>query len=197
MEDQLKLERILSYIHYTIDRKFILRIGTNCAIKTYVDSSFGLYSDGKSVTGLIIMIGRAPIFFKSSKQKIVTRSSTESELVGTSDSLSQILWTREYLMQHGLSLGPAIIYHDNQSAICLANKGRSTSERSRHIKVRNFFVSHYIKEGEVILEYLPTRDMIADILTKQLHGTLFARFANIILGNKNSTLSSIACSVNS
>ena len=32
-----------------------------------------------------------------SKQKIVTRSSTEAELVGISDALSQILWTREYL----------------------------------------------------------------------------------------------------
>ena len=39
------------------------------------------------------------------------------------------------------------------------------------------------------MEYLPTGDMIADILTKPLHGTLFARFANIILGNENSTLS--------
>ena len=79
------------YIIFTIERKLILRIGTRCAINTYVDSSFGLYADGKSVTGLIIMIGEAPIFFETSKQKIITRLSTESELVGISDSLSQNL----------------------------------------------------------------------------------------------------------
>ena len=77
--------------------------------RSYVDSSFGLYADGKSVTGVLIMISNAPIFVKSSKQKIVTKSSTESELVGISDALSQIVWTREYLLCHGLSLGPAIV----------------------------------------------------------------------------------------
>ena len=83
VEDQSMLERMLSYIYSTIEKKFILRIGADCTIKTYVDSSFGLYADGKSVT---IMLGPAPIFVKSSKQKIVTRSSTESELVGISDA---------------------------------------------------------------------------------------------------------------
>jgi hypothetical protein len=43
------------------------------------------------------MLGKATIYVKSGKQKIVTRSSTESELVGISDALSQVLWTREYL----------------------------------------------------------------------------------------------------
>ena len=63
-------------------------------------------------------------------------------MVGISDALSQVLWTREYLMYSGLALGPAVIFQDNQSAIYLAKKGRSTSERSRHIKIRYFFVSH-------------------------------------------------------
>ena len=90
------------------------------------------------------MIGNATVYVKSGKQKIVTRSSTEAELVGLSDALSQILWTREFLCNQGLRLGPAIVYQDNQSTICLANKGRSTSERIRHVKIRYFFIKHYI-----------------------------------------------------
>ena len=39
-----------------------------------------LYVDGKSVTGLIIMLGQAPIFVKSSKQKIVTMKRTWASL---------------------------------------------------------------------------------------------------------------------
>ena len=97
------------------------------------------------------MLGRATIYVKSSKQKIVTRSSTESELVGISDALSQILWTREYLLSSGFQIGAAIVYQDNMSTIFLANKGRSTSERSRHIKIRYFFVTHYINEHEIDL----------------------------------------------
>ena len=117
------------------------------------------------------------------KQKIVTRSSTESELVGISDALSQVLWTREYLLQAGLAIGPAIVYQDNQSDIFFATKSRSTSERSRHIKIRFFFVAHYIATNEIKIEYMPTGQMIADVLTKPL-GTLFKIFADKLTGNK-------------
>ena len=182
-EDERKLDRVLSYLLFSRSNKMILRIGPQSTIRAFVDASFGLYEDGKSVTGVAIMLGDATIYIKSGKQKIVTRSSTESELVGISDALSQVLWTREYLLSAGLNMGPAIIYQDNQSTLFLANRGRSTSERSRHIKIRYFFVQHYIEAGEIKLEYLPTGQMVADILTKPLHGTLFKAFANKLTGN--------------
>jgi hypothetical protein len=71
----------------------ILRIGPNLQLRAFVDASFGLYED---CIGVVIMLGDATINAKSGKQKIVSCSSTESELVGISDSLSQVLWTREY-----------------------------------------------------------------------------------------------------
>ena len=132
------------------------------------------------MTGIVLMLGDATRYVKSSKQKIVTRTSTESELVGISDALSQILWMREFLIRQGLSIGPAAVHQDNQSTIFLANKGRSTSERRRHIKIRYFFVAHYVEAKEIEIEYLPTADMIADILTKPLHGSLFLKFAAIM-----------------
>ena len=187
LEDEKKLDRILSYLLFTKDRKLLLRVGQDVQLVAYVDSSFGVYEDGKSVTGVVIMLGKATIYVKSGKQKIVTRSSTESELVGISDALSQILWTREFLLAQGLSVGPAIVYQDNLSTIFLANKGRSTSERSRHIKIRYFFVSHYIETKEIEVKYLPTGQMIADILTKPLHGALFATLNRALTGDTTTT----------
>ena len=181
-EDEEKLDRILGYLLGTKTQTLILRIGDSCEVRAYVDSSFGLYPDGKSITGAVIMLGNAPIFFKSSKQKIVTRSSTESELVGISDTLSQILWAREFLIAQGLRLGPAILFQDNMSTIFLANKGRSTSERTRHIKIRYFFITHYVDNKEIKIEYMPTTRMIADIFTKSLHGTLFKKLSAAITG---------------
>ena len=124
------------------------------------------------------MLGYATTYVKSGKRKIVARSFIVSELVGISDALSQVLWMREYLLSAGLEMGPAIIYQDNQST-------RSTSERSRHIKIRYFFVQHYIKAGEIKLQYLPTGRMVADILTKPLHGALFKIFADQLTGNSS------------
>ena len=128
------------------------------------------------------MIGNATIYVKSGKQKIVTKSSTVED-VGISDALSQVLWTREFLLYAGFNLGPAVMYQDNMSTIFLANKGRSTSEKSRHIKIRYFFVKHYIEAKEIVLQYLPTADMVADILTKALHGSLFFKLRGILTGN--------------
>ena len=178
VEDEKKLDRILSYLLFSRDDKFILRIGDHLQLNAYVDSSFGIYNDGKSVTGVAIMLGKATIYIKSGKQKIVTRSSTESELVGISDALSQVLWTREYLIAAGLDVGPAMIYQDNQSTIWLANKGRSTSERSRHIMSRSDISLYHITSS-----YLPTGDMVADVLTKSLHGQLFVKLTGLLTGN--------------
>ena len=78
---------------------------------------------------------------------------------------------------------PATVYQDNLSTIFHASKGRSTSERSRHIKIRHFFISHYIESKEVTLKHMPTAEMIADVLTKPLHGAMFTLLASIITGN--------------
>ena len=97
-EDERKLDRILGYVLHTQNQTMILRVGDTCEVRAYVDASHAIYPDGKSVTGICILIGGAPIYFKSGKQATVSRSSTESELIGVSDALSQILWTREFLL---------------------------------------------------------------------------------------------------
>ena len=181
-DDEKKLDRILSYLLYTQNLKMVLRIGASVTLNAFVDASFGTYNDMKSVTGVVIMIGGTTIYVKSGKQKILTRSSTEAELVGLSDALSQIIWVREFLIHQGLSVGSANVLQDNMSTICLANKGRSTSERTRHIKIRYFFITHYIDTHEIVLKHHSTQSMIADLFTKPLHGSLFLKFRQQLLG---------------
>ena len=94
-EDERKLDRILGYLKATAERITTLRIGDKLQLRAYIDASYAVYQDAKSVSGIVLMLGDAVIYVKSSEQKIVTRSSTESELVAISDSLSQVLWTRK------------------------------------------------------------------------------------------------------
>ena len=101
-DDLKKLERILSYPLHTKRQGMVLIIGQKIELKASVDASFGAYDDIELVTGMVLMIGNATVYVKSGMQKIVTRSSTEAELVGLSDALSQILWTREFLCNQGL-----------------------------------------------------------------------------------------------
>jgi hypothetical protein len=78
-------------------------------------------------------------------------------------------------------MDPAIVYQDNKSTLALAEKGRSTSERTRHINIRYFFIKNRISDGEVTCSYMPTGDMIADILTKPLQGDLFIKLRKQLL----------------
>ena len=89
------------------------------------------------------------------------------------------------MLSSGITIGPAILYQDNMFTIFLANKGKSTSERTRHIKIRNFFIHHYVKSNKILIMHMPTVDMIADIMTKPLHGGLFEKLSAALSGSKN------------
>ena len=112
----------------------------------------------------------------------MTKSSTESELVGMSDQVPQAIWSRNFLLAQGHAIGPVKIYQDNMSTIALAEKGRSTSSRTRHVAIRYFFVKDKVDQGEVEIEYLRTEDMRADMLTKPLQGELFRKMRAELMG---------------
>ena len=180
-DDQRKLERLIKYIRATKHLGIRLSADKCLAVMAYIDASFAPHTDMKSHTGAMITLGRGPYFTKSSVQKINTLSSSEAELVGLSEGMGQVLWTRNFLEAQGYKMGPAKVFEDNQSTIKLAENGESRSARTRHIAIRYFFIADRIKSGEISIEYLNTGDMIADILTKPLTGELFKKLRALLL----------------
>ena len=55
------------------------------------------------------------------------------------------------------------------------------TSRTRHIAIRFFFISDRINSKEIVVEYMKTQDMIADILTKPMQGALFRRLRSLLL----------------
>jgi hypothetical protein len=106
-------------------------------VRAYIDAAYGVHQEiGKSHTGCAIVIGDGgPVYNKSTKQKIVTKSSTEAELVGLSNTASQAIHMRNFVIVQGYDVGPVIIYQDNMSCMALMKRGGPCSDRSRHIKV--------------------------------------------------------------
>ena len=186
VQDEAKLDRMLAYLNAT--REMGIRLGGDgigpMTVTAYVDASYGVHWDFKSHTGCMISVTQGPVHVSSRKQGLTTKSSTEAELVGVSDALTQVIWTREFLLAQGYNLGPAVVKQDNQSTMVLANKGRSTSSKTRHIGIRYFWVNDRIVSGDVVLEYLATEDMAADILTKPLQGILFRKMRTLLLNSR-------------
>lgn len=180
-EDENKLMRVLKYLNGT--RELVLRLSSveGILVSTFIDAAFAVHGDGKGHTGQIILIGKGAVYFRSSKQKLVAKSSTEAELIAISDGLLQVIWTRNFLEAQGYKMDPATLHQDNKSTIILAEKGRSVSGRTRHVSVRYFFVKDRIDSNEVRIVHTGTEDMVADFFTKPLMGALFKKHRAMIL----------------
>ena len=131
-DDLAKLHRVLGYVKKTRDRGIVLRVGDSISVEAYIDAAYGVHtSSGKSHTGCAIVLGSGPVFVKSTKQKIVSKSSTEAELIALSDSASQAIWIANFINAQGYDVGPVVLHQDNMSCMALVKRGSPASERSR------------------------------------------------------------------
>ena len=73
------------------------------------------------------MMGKGAITNITTKQKLITKSSTEAELVATNDVMPQLLWTRYFLEAQGYGVRVNKLYQDNMSAILLEKNGKWSS----------------------------------------------------------------------
>lgn len=134
-DDLQKLSRLVKYVRATKRHGVILRIGSEgIRVEVLIDAAYIVHMDGKSHTGSCVVVGDVgAVHCKSTKQKIVIKSSTEAELVGLSDSANQGLHVRNFIIGQGYEQQPVTIFQDNMSCMALMKKGRSSAERTRHI----------------------------------------------------------------
>ena len=182
-----KLLHVLKYLNGTKDKHLILSADKDMKIKAYVDASWGTHVDGKSHTGIYVTIGTGPIICKSVKQRSVALSSTESELIGLTDSYPSISWLRSFLIHQGYKMDHATIYQDNNGVLELIKNGSGISSNTRHFPIKYFAITEKINNNEIKLVKCDTLDMYADILTKPLQGALFRKLRELTMTGNNYT----------
>ena len=181
--DWMKLTRLIKYLKCTKDDILTLSAEDLRIIKWYVDASFAVHPDFKSHSGGIMTFGQGAVQVMSRKQKLNTRSSTESELVAADDHASLILWTKLFMEEQGYDIDKNILYQDNKSAILLEVNGKKSSgKRTRALNIRYFFLTNQVEKGNLSIEYCPTDEMIGDFMTKPLQGIKFKKFADAVMG---------------
>jgi hypothetical protein len=87
----------LKYLDSTVNMLLVLAADNTGKIWWWVDASYAVHVDMKSHTGGTLSLGKGSIYSTSSKQKLVTRSSTEAEVVGVHDLMPQLIWTAHFL----------------------------------------------------------------------------------------------------
>ena len=144
-DDWMKLKRLLTYLKGSLGLGRIIRANDLNVLYAWVVASFAVHQDMRGHTGGVMSFGKGIIIHKSLKQKINTKSSTETELVGASEFLPWLLWSKRFLEMQGYHVKELIFYQDNESAIKMELNGqRSYSDRSRHIKF--FFIKDVIDQ---------------------------------------------------
>ena len=63
---------------------------------------------------------------------------------------------------------PTTLRMDNQSAMAIA-KNPQFHDRTKHIEVRYHYLRDKVEAEELDLEYIPTGEQVADVLTKALN----------------------------
>lgn len=141
IDNHKKVGRVIKYLRGTIDLPLKLQGDGSGAIKWYVDALYAVHTDMKGHTSGTLSLGRGSIYSKSTKQKLVARSLTESEVNGVHNVLPQAIWMSNFLQDQGVNIKESILFQDNMSSILLEKKSRSSSSKqTRHMNIRFFFM---------------------------------------------------------
>jgi hypothetical protein len=87
--------------------------------------------------------------------------------------LKQAIWIRNLIREINLStLQPIIVEQDNKSAI-LMMVDVSKYRRSKHMLIKIAFARDLVKTGKIEIQYVPSNQLTADLLTKPKQGASF------------------------
>jgi hypothetical protein len=164
------VKRIIRYVKATKDLKLTFERKIKFDLKGFVDADYaGCIDTSRSTTGWIFLLGGCAISWCSKRQTAVTLSTCEAEYMACGSAVKEALFLREYLMELGIieSEKAMKIYSDSQSAIHLM-KNPVLHQSTKHIRVSAHFIRECYQKGLVKVQFVPTKQQLADFLTKAM-----------------------------
>lgn len=177
-------KRILRYLKGTVNLGLSYKKCADGNLIGYSDADWaGDMDDRHSTSGNVFLLAKRAVSWLSKKEATVALSTTEAEYVALSTATQEAIWLRKLLADVGNPLEePIVVSEDNQGDIAMA-KNPVGHARTKHIDIRYHFVREGVQHGAIILKYIATGEMIADILTKPLPKCIFQKLV-IELGMK-------------
>ena len=176
-------KHVLRYLKYSIDYSLTFKRCSSVELSGYCDADWATTKsfDGRSVSGFAFSLNDSGplISWKCRKQSVVSLSSCEAEYVSVAHAIQEGLHLRQLLSDMtGQKVQPILLRVDNLSAISIA-KNPITNQRSKHINVKYHFIRDYVKADDVILEFVPSQNNVADMFTKPCTREKLLRFSCI------------------
>ena len=178
---------LLRYIQYTKDLGITYHHNMSFELCGYSDSDWASdISTRKSTTGYIFMMAGGAISWKSRLQPTVALSSSEAEYMALCYAAQEAIALKRIRNEINLSISedilPVTIFEDNQGAIAMSYNPTHYA-KTKHIHIRYHFIRERIEEGDIIVKYINTNDMLADALTKSLTKNKFDPLKKLFMGS--------------
>lgn len=169
-EDHLEtVNKILRYLKMTLGHCLLFRKYENRDVEVYIDASWaGEQTDRRSTTCYCSYVWGNLVTWRSKKQAVVSRSSAEAEYRAFALGICEGMWLQRLLRGLKVEIQESVkMFSDSQVAISIA-KNPIHHDRTKHIEIDRHFISEKVNNGIVQLSYIPTKQQIADTLTKAL-----------------------------
>lgn len=162
-------KRLLRYITGSISQGVLLASSSVAQLTAYCDSDWAsCLATRRSTSGYCIFLGSSPISWKTKKQTVVSRSSTEAEYRAMTLTTCEVTWLLSLLKDLGLKqLPPASLKCDNQASLVIA-ANPVMHGKTKHFDIDCHHVRDQLKSGQISTEHVSFTDQIVDIMTKAL-----------------------------
>jgi len=110
----------------------------------------------------MVFVAGVAVYCALQKQKHVSKSPTEAELVALSDNLGFVELFHEFVsFLVNDKIKKPLIYQDNTLVISMVTNGGGIT-RTKHMRTWMFLVLESLKEQRVAIRYIHTSGIIAD-----------------------------------
>ena len=178
------LMHVIRYVKGSRSLGITYRADTQMYPRLYSDASYASDIDSsKSVSAYVSYVGGGPISWKSKLQSTTALSTCESEYIALCAAAQEAVHLKQLFheLMSDVRDMPVVIYEDNRSTIDIS-KNTSLHEKQKHVKVKYHYVRECVLENRIQVQYLSTRLMVADILTKPVQIRTWEELISPLMG---------------
>ena len=184
--DLAMLKHVFQYVKKTVSHKLsFIKQKEEIRLFAYCDADWATSADRRSISGYVVSLSNngPPISWKSKKQASVALSTCEAEYVAMSIACQELIYLSRLINELLPSnMSPAILMNDNQGALALI-KNPVKHSKAKHIDIRYHFTRECYQNDQVVIDYVPSSDNVADIFTKPPKRNLLVRFEQFLFGH--------------
>lgn len=176
---------LLSYLYNTRSLGLLYERRDDAELSLYSDSSYG---EPKPMYGSVIFANGTPISWMAKKQKIVPQSSCEAETAALCAGCKVLIFIYNLVMELGTTVTLPMQTHTDNDATRLSTINPGTTARTKHYEIWMRYCRELYLKLMIGINWVPTKEQIADIFTKPLDKTTFLYLRTLLMSSGQTAL---------